>query len=24
LYLQRRDYLTNNGSNNDDEWKDFK
>ena len=24
LYLQRRDYLTNDGSNNDDEWKDFK
>jgi len=24
LYLQRRDYLTNNGSNSDDEWKDFK
>ena len=24
LYLQRRDYLTNNGSNNEDEWKDFK
>mgnify|MGYP001255786901 FL=1 len=24
LYLQRRDYLTNNGLNNEDEWKDFK
>ena len=24
LYLQRRDYLTNNGLNNSDEWKDFK
>ncbi len=24
LYLQRRDYLTNNGSNAEDEWKDFK
>lgn len=24
LYLQRRDYLTNNGLKNEDEWKDFK
>tara|TARA_B100000963_G_scaffold280783_1_gene249251 strand:- start:3126 stop:3917 length:792 start_codon:yes stop_codon:yes gene_type:complete len=24
LYLQRRDYLTNNGDSSDDEWKDFK
>ena len=24
LYLQRRDHLTKNGSNNEDEWKDFK
>ena len=24
LYLQRRDYLTNNGSSNEEEWKDFK
>lgn len=24
LYLQRRDYLTNNGANSGDEWKDFK
>ena len=24
LYLQRRDYLTNNGLDNDDDWKDFK
>ena len=24
LYLQRRDNLTKNGSNNEDEWKDFK
>tara|TARA_B100000963_G_C22620665_1_gene669795 strand:+ start:651 stop:1391 length:741 start_codon:yes stop_codon:yes gene_type:complete len=24
LYLQRRDYLTNDGSSSEDEWKDFK
>ena len=24
LYLQRRDYLTNDGTNSGDEWKDFK